>query len=216
MERPQHRRPLVAVAMIGVALAAVAGLAALAVWLLPAESAVPDDHSTERPAPTDKLLDVEIPPSSYDVAASSWQPYGPLYEAANDLYTRHGVTHAHVYGQSTGRLVYRIDLDEFSGTRAELTARLSADAVGYSDAQARHSDVALVVNRTPLPVRRVTPDDGRGAHYTWQFDATLLRPGQNTVEFVVDASAEFPNGLCVYGDAIAPGHTDERIKLRTG
>jgi hypothetical protein len=59
------------------------------------------------------------------------------------------------------------------------------------------------------------PDDGRGGYYTWQFDAKLLRRGQNTIEFIVEQNAQFPNGLCIYGDAIAPGYTDEWITLQT-
>jgi len=193
------------VAIVGITVAMMPGLR-------------PGQPTTSEPSSTavaKERLQIKITPSSYDVSRSSWNLYGPFYEAKNDLYSRYGVAHAHSYGQSTGRFVYYVDIGSFEGARAELKARLSADAVGYSDPDNKYSDITLTVNDTPLSVRRVMPDDGRGGYYTWQFDAKLLRHGQNTIEFIVEQNAQFPNGLCIYGDAIAPGYTDEWIALRT-
>jgi hypothetical protein len=195
------------------AMVAIVGIiVAMMAWLFPEQPATSEVSSA---AAAKERLQIRIAPSSYDVSHSSWKPYGPFYEAKSDLYSRYGVTHAHSYGQSTGRFVYRVDIGSFEGARAELKARLSADAVGYSDPANKYSDVTLAINDTPLQVQRVMPDDGRGGYYTWQFDAKLLRHGQNTIEFIVEQNAQFPNGLCIYGDAIAPGYTDEWITLQT-
>lgn len=175
-----------------------------------------DDASKTTSSAADKeKLHIKIPPSSYDVFNSSWKPYGPFYEAKSDLYARYGVTHAHAYGNSIGWFVYHVDIGSFQGARAELKARLSADAIGYSDPADKYSDVTLTINDTQFPIRRVMPDDARGAYYTWQFDAKLLRHGRNTIKFTVERNTQFPNGLCIYGGAIAPGYTDEWITLQT-
>jgi hypothetical protein len=181
---------------------AVALVVGLLAWRLP-----------QQPASGTKI-NVTISPSAYDVDASRWRAHGPFYEAGGDLHARHGVSHAHAYGNPVGRFVYQVELGEFEDEQVELRARLSADAGGYSDPEGRYSDVTVVVNGAPLPVRRVMPDDGHGAHYTWQFDAGMLRPGENTIEFAVAEDAQFPHGLAIYGSAVAPGQADEHITLR--
>ncbi|ONI86099.1 hypothetical protein ALI22I_25575 [Saccharothrix sp. ALI-22-I] len=187
------------------------GIAALVVavfaWMLPQQPATSQAD--------DKRLDVKITPSSYDVAASRWQPDGPGYESRKELYEEMSVTHAHAYGNSSGRFVYKVPLGEFEGEQVELTARLSADVQWQPDTEDRRTDVTVIVNGARLPSQRVRPDNGSGAHYTWRFDATALRRGENTIEFLVEQGTEFANGLAIYGGALAPGEADEHITLRS-
>jgi hypothetical protein len=209
VERPWNKIGAQA-GIVGASIALIGAIIALLAWLLPQQQA----SSTVESA-AGKGLDVEIPPSSFDINSSSWQPDGPFYEARNDLYGTYGVPRAHAYGNSTGRFVYQIDIDEFAGARVELKARLSADAPNYSDPDRKYSDVTVKINDKRLPPQRVVPDDGHGTHYFWQFDSTFLKPGRNTIEFIVGENLQYSNGLCIYGDAIAPGETNERITLRS-
>ena len=178
-------------------------------------TSVAGTRSTPQPPEAAEGLQMKIDPSSFDVSRSRWNPYGPLYEGTSDMYPKYGVTHAHAYGNTVGVFVYQIKIEDVKGSVIELGARLSADAIGYTGPSNGYSDVVVAINGNPLPVRRVMPDDGKGVHYTWRFDATLLRHGVNQIEFRVDESAQFPNGLCIYGAAIAPGSVDEWITLRS-
>jgi hypothetical protein len=230
-----------ALAGVGALLVGALGLVvAVLAWMLPQQSAVsestgsqpavsqsavsqPTGSQSAASQPTGsqstgsraERLDVLIAPSSYDVTASWWHNHGPIYEADSGLYSDYEVTHAHAYGNAVGRFVYRVVLDEFDGGQVELGARLSADTQGYDDPDSQYTDVTVIVNGERLPVRSVVPDDGHGSHYTWQFDASVLRPGQNTIEFAVEESAALPHGLAIYGAAIAEGESDEHITLRS-
>ncbi|WP_367132208.1 hypothetical protein [Saccharothrix sp. HUAS TT1] len=209
MEGPWTRTG--ALAGVGAFLVGVLALVvAVLAWTLPRQPAASQSTGSS----TDRL-DVRVPPSSYDVTASWWHNHGPIYEADSGLHSDYGVTHAHAYGNAVGRFVYRVTLGEFAGERVELGARLSADTHGYHDPENRHTDVTVIVNGVRLPVRSVAPDDGRGTRYRWWFDASVLRRGQNTVEFAVEESAALPNGLAIYGAAIAAGEADEHITLRS-
>ncbi|MFD1150107.1 hypothetical protein [Saccharothrix hoggarensis] len=221
MEGPWTRAGAVA-GLGALVVGAMALVVAILAWLLPRQPAAPPPATSQpatspRPAGSqsdDKRLDVKVAPSSYDVAASWWQPDGPGYESRRDLPETEGVTHAHAYGNSVGSFVYRVTLGEFEGGQVELSARLSADTQYQTDSEDQRTDVTVIVNGTRLPSRRVMPDDGSGAHYRWRFDASALRRGENTIEFAVERGAEFANGLAIYGGAIADGEVDEHITLR--
>jgi hypothetical protein len=124
-----------------------------------------------------KPLQVQIDPSSYDSSSSSWQSFGPCVEGRSDLYSKYGVTNAHAYGSHAGQFVYQFDLGKFEGTRAELSARLSADEIGYSGPKNGLSAVTVVINGHRRPVKHVMRDDGHGARYTWTFDLCFGKEG---------------------------------------
>jgi hypothetical protein len=160
-------------------------------------------------------MNIPINPSSYDTSGPPWTKYGPFYEAGPGL-AKAKVTNAHVYGGGSGSIDYHVVVPAFSGSTANLSAYLSADEPQYhSSAADKYSDVELVINGTVVGVRRVTPDEGRGARYDWFFPARLIRVGNNDLSFIVKPDSGFPNGLCIYGEAVIPGYPDRFINLKT-
>jgi hypothetical protein len=193
----------------GSVVAALGVVVALLAWQFPT---VAQDPS--RPSDGRQPLSVRIHPSSYDITLSRWAPYGPFYEGSDRLYPDYHVTHGHAYGNTVGSMVYLIEIGRFDGQRAELGARLSADSVGYAGPADAYSDVTLLINGTDVGTKRVIPDNGSGAQYPWSFPASLLHQGgPNRVEFRVAQNAQFANGLCIYGTALAPGQSDAWITI---
>lgn len=57
-----------------------------------------------------------------------------------------------------------------------------------------------------------------GGSRTWTVVDDSYRtvlPVEEWLEFTVLTNAVFPNGLCIYGAALAPGHADEWITIQT-
>lgn len=158
---------------------------------------------------------VRIDPSAYDVNLSRWDRYGPLYEAQMENLAKNGATHTHVYGEDVGSFYYWANLPELGGRGSDLSARLSSDKPQYRADPNSYSDVTLLVNGKPQPLRRVAPDNGSGVTYTWPIDPSLLRIGANKIEFRVKLDAVFTNGLAIYARAVRAGYADEWITIRT-
>jgi hypothetical protein len=188
--------------------AIMAGIEVKFIYLLPRPASIDTRSATSMP------LDIRISPASYDAGRSVFSDYGPYYVTDKNL-AEQGVTYAHAYGNKTGSLFYDVDLENFSGSSAELDARLSADEIGFKGSPNGYSDVALVVNGTSLPAQRLSPDDGKGALYQWLFSAKLLHAGTNIIGFQVDPTGQFPNGVCVYGQSLIAGVPNASITLRT-
>lgn len=158
--------------------------------------------------------EIRIRPAAFDKDMSQWSKYGPIYENDHNL-VRYGLTNGTAYGQVTGSFMYRFTYPTASTGEAEVGARLSADAVGFSGPVDAYSAVEVKVNGVSLGTQLVIPDDGRGAPYTWRFDARILKPGGNTVEFAVKQGTEPANGLGIYGDAFTAETPDEFIVIRS-
>lgn len=201
-----------ALAGIATALIALVGVVvALLTWLLPQQAGL--NELSQQPHRQPGLLDESIDPISYKFAA--WSSNSNNTAANQDELVDYEATYAHVFGDSTGRFVYQTNIGEFTGKDVELTARLSANVPWYRDPDNNYSDVTVKVNGTPLPSQQVVPDDARGERYTWSFPSELLKKGLNTIEFLVEEDAEYPNGICIYGKAVAPGNADEQITLQS-
>jgi hypothetical protein len=167
--------------------------------------------NSQRPA----RLNISISPSSYDTNSRAWSAYGPLYEAGPGLLAA-SVPNAHVYGGGAGSIIYHVSIASFSGKTASLSAYLSADEPQYQASKPdKFSDVQVAINETILPVRRVTPDDGRGAEYEWSFPSRMLRLGSNDISFLVKPGTTFSNGLCIYGRSVMSGYPNRSIVLQT-
>jgi hypothetical protein len=152
-----------------------------------------------------------IDPSDY--VEGAWSEYGPAYEA-NPVIVASGATHAHVFGRSVGSFAYEFIRPTVIAQGAELSARLSSEFPYYSAPADGYSDVSLFVNNVFLGTQRVLPDNGSGAIYRWPFDPSRLRTGTNRIDFVVSGSQAYVNGLCIYGQALAPGAVDQPITLQ--
>jgi Ricin-type beta-trefoil lectin domain-like len=136
----------------------------------------------------------EVMPANWDSVITQWDKYlgcngyTPNYCTDND----------HVFGASTGRFGYRVNVNNSTISRAYLTATLSSEYESISSAN-QPSSVSLIVNGYRYPAITVIPDDGVGSDYTWTLNPSHLQAsGTNTIIFAVETTSTYKNGLIIY------------------
>lgn len=73
--------------------------------------------------------------------------------------------------------------------------------------------MALSVNGSVYPSKRVIPDNGWGAVYAWSIKPDHLQEGPNKLTFLVKRNAPYRNGLCIYHRAVIPGEQDQPVTV---
>jgi Ricin-type beta-trefoil lectin domain-like len=136
----------------------------------------------------------EVVPANWDSVITQWDKYlgcngyAPNYCTDND----------HVFGASTGRFGYRVNVNNSTISRAYLTATLSSEYESISSTN-QPSSVSLIVNGYRYPAITVIPDDGVGSDYTWTLNPSHLQAsGTNTIIFAVETTSTYKNGLVIY------------------
>jgi hypothetical protein len=157
------------------------------------------------PDPRKQVLDVA------NFSDANWEYFG-FYDG--------GTTFEHQYGgKGAGYYEYRFRGLDQSPSSFVVRARLSAESNSVGKPE-EMSEVTLQVNGVEVGTQTVVPDDTVGRVYEWKVENPAdieklnLKPGdQNVLRFAVKDKAQFRNGICLYGAALAKDKSKDAVPL---